>query len=386
MIPPHLIVIGPLPPPVHGVTISTSLVLGNGLLGARFSVEHLDTSDHRSGEDIGRWDVRNALLGVSAVVRLNRMLRGRRGIVYLPLSQSSGGVLRDSLLIRLAAARGWRVAAHLRGGEFPDFYARQPRPFRWWIRASLQRLTSLAVMGSSLRGLFDGLVSRQRIAVVPNGTPDNFRAGFERSPDTVLFLSNLMARKGVIESVDTALKVLERHPTAIFRFVGTWRNDRFERQVRERAEPAGDRIRFLPPATAEEKRRLLLTSSMLLFPPVEPEGHPRVVLEAIAAGLPVVTTDRGAIAETVIHGEGGFVLDEPDPDRLADRVLQLLDSAELRDRMGNAARDRYLAEFTQAAADKKLADWLSGIESMEGPIVETEAAGRRSVARQIQSG
>ena len=72
---------------------------------------------------------------------------------------------------------------------------------------------------------------------------------------------------------------------------------------------------------------------MLLFPPVEPEGHPRVVLEALAAGLPVITTDRGAIAETVVEGESGFVLDHPVPDELAARVLRLLRDPELRDRM-----------------------------------------------------
>jgi glycosyltransferase involved in cell wall biosynthesis len=370
----HLIVIGPLPPPVHGVTISTSLVLGNELLRERFAVEHLDTSDHRSGEDIGRWDVRNALLGISAVLRLNRRLRRRRGLVYLPLSQSSGGFLRDSLFIRLGTARGWKVAAHLRGGEFPEFYARQPRPYRWWIRGSLRRLTSLAVMGSSLQGLFDGLVPRERIAVVPNGTPDIHRDGFERSPETVLFLSNFMPRKGVAESVETALTVLGRHPTARFLFVGAWRDERLEREVRERAAPAGDRIRFLPPASDQEKQRLLLSSSMLLFPPVEPEGHPRVVLEAIAAGLPVVTTDRGAIAETVVDGEGGFVLDDPVPGMLAERVLALLEDPELRERMGRAARDRYLAEFTQPAADRKIADWLSEVEGPDQTPAGHEAA------------
>jgi glycosyltransferase involved in cell wall biosynthesis len=305
-------------------------------------------------------------------------------VVYLPLSQSSGGVLRDSLLIRSAAARGWKVVAHLRGGEFPDFYEGQPRLFRRWIRGSLAKLTSLAVMGSSLRGLFDGLVPDDRIAVVPNGTPDIDLDGFERRPDTILYLSILMPRKGVAESVDAALRVLERCPQARFLFVGSWRDDRLEREVRERAALAGDHITFLPPATDEEKRKLLLTSSMLLFPPVEPEGHPRVVLEAIAAGLPVVTTNRGAIAETVADGECGFVLDEPDPARLARCVVELLEDAGLRDRMGKAARARYLAEFTQPVADRKLADWLSDVAGAEHGV-PTEAVESGAVAGDIDS-
>jgi glycosyltransferase involved in cell wall biosynthesis len=357
----RLIIVGPLPPPVYGVTVSTSLVLANKHLRERFAVEHLDTSDHRTGANIGRWDLRNVMLGISAVVRLNRLLAGERGMVYVPISQSTGGFLRDSLLIRSAALRGWKVVAHLRGGEFSDFYARQPRLYQRWIRLTLAKLASMGVMGTSLRALFDGLVPAERIAVVPNGTPDIHRDGFNRDPGTVLFLSNLMPRKGIVEAVETALRVLERCPDARFLFVGESRDAELDRRLHERARSAGDSIRFLPEAGDEEKRRLLLSSSLLLFPPIAPEGHPRVVLEAIAAGLPVVTTNQGAIAETVTDGESGFVLDEPATDQLADRVVQLLGDTDLRERMGRAARARYLAEFTEEAADRRFADWLERV-------------------------
>ena len=99
---PRLIVVGPLPPPVHGVTVSTGLVLANPRLRERFDVEHLDTSDHRDGTNVGRWDMTNVRIGVMNVIRLMGMLRGSRGVLYLPISQSSGAFLRDSFFIRLA--------------------------------------------------------------------------------------------------------------------------------------------------------------------------------------------------------------------------------------------------------------------------------------------
>jgi glycosyltransferase involved in cell wall biosynthesis len=105
----------------------------------------------------------------------------------------------------------------------------------------------------------------------------------------------------------------------------------------------------------------LLSSSLFLFPPVEPEGHPRVVVEAISAGLPVVTTNRGAIAETVVDGVSGFVLDDPVPEQLAERLILLLEDEELRRRMSAAARARYLEHFTQERADHRLAEWLGKV-------------------------
>ena len=72
----RLVVVGPVPPPRHGVTISTALVLANPFLRDRFDVVHLDTSDRRPQQNIGTWDFRNVVLGASATLRLVRQLRG----------------------------------------------------------------------------------------------------------------------------------------------------------------------------------------------------------------------------------------------------------------------------------------------------------------------
>jgi glycosyltransferase involved in cell wall biosynthesis len=358
---PRLIVIGPLPPPHHGVTVSTTLVLSNEPLHDWFEVEHLDTSDHRSLDNIGRWELRNLLLGIGAAARFAARLRGRRGVVYLPVSEGTPGFLRDSVFVHAAALARWRVAIHFRSGGFRDFYASSNWLMRAWIRLTLGQITAAAVLGEPLRKALDGLLPAERIAIAPNGTPDISRDGIPRDPETVLFLSNLRRRKGIVEAFEAALTVVSARPTARFLFVGSWEDRDLERELHARAVEAGDAIRFLPPVDGEAKRALLLSSSILLFPPVEPEGHPRVVLEALAAGLPVVTTDRGAIPETVIDGESGFVLPQPDPEKLADRLLRLLGDPGLREQIGKSARSRYLAHFTQEAADRRLADWLLSV-------------------------
>lgn len=357
----RLIIVGPLPPPYHGVTVSTSLVLANPLLRERFKVEHLDTSDRRGTSNLGRWDVTNVALALHSLGRLLRMLRGEPGLVYLPISQNAPAFLRDSLFVHAAARRRWRVVGHLRGSDFLGFYARTPRTFRSWIRITLRQFASVAVMGESLRGVFDGLVEPERITVVSNGTPAPALDGVEREPNNVLFLSNLRRRKGIMESVEAARLVAREDQRARFVFVGDWEDGKLERELRARTTEVSSQVQFHPSVTGPEKDRLLASSSILLFPPREPEGHPRVVLEGLAAGLPIVTTNRGAIAETVIDGECGFVLEEPVPEEIAQRLLELLQDDAARERMSKAARERYLASFTQDAADRRLAEWLSEV-------------------------
>jgi glycosyltransferase involved in cell wall biosynthesis len=355
---PRLIVIGPVPPPTHGVAISTLLALANPLLHEAFEVEHVDTTDSRSLSNIGAWDITNVLLGFRHLASLMRLLGGRKGIVYLPLSQNLGGFLRDSLFIHAAALCGWKVAVHLRGAAFRDFYESSNALVRWWIRRTLRRVSTLAVVGSRLRSLFDGLMPPERVAVVPNGTPDVSRENGARLPNRVVYLSNLVKDKGIVEAVEAALILVARRPQVEVLFAGDWDDAAVERQLRERVEPANGKIRFLAPVAGEEKERLLQSASVLLFPPRAPEGHPRVVLEAICRGIPLVTTDRGAIRETVTDGESAFVLTDPDPSELADRVLQLLTDDDLRQRMGRAARERYELAYTQEMADRRMAEWL----------------------------
>jgi glycosyltransferase involved in cell wall biosynthesis len=177
----------------------------------------------------------------------------------------------------------------------------------------------------------------------------------------VLYLSNFSRKKGADFAVRAALLALEQDPQIEFVFAGTWEDEELEREVRAIASTANGHITFVPPVTGEEKRRLMASAWVLLFPVAWGEGHPRILLEALAAGVPVVTTDRSTIADTVVDGECGYVLPNPVPEALADQVLVLLGDATLRDRMSRAARARYLEHFTQETADRRIADWLQGV-------------------------
>jgi glycosyltransferase involved in cell wall biosynthesis len=225
----------------------------------------------------------------------------------------------------------------------------------------LRRVESAAVMGESLRWVFDGLVPPERIVVVPNGTPPLQCEHVDPDPDHVVFLGNLRRRKGVAEAVEAALLVRKRRPATRFTFAGSWESDELEQTLRGRVSSQDGTIVFRSSVEGREKDALLASASVLLFPPVEPEGHPRVVLEAMAAGVPVVTTNRGAISETVENGVCGFVLDDALPAELAESLLVLLEDDSLRRSFGLTARRTWQERFTQGHADEALAQWLSRV-------------------------
>jgi glycosyltransferase involved in cell wall biosynthesis len=76
----------------------------------------------------------------------------------------------------------------------------------------------------------------------------------------------------------------------------------------------------------------------------------------MAAGLPVVTTDHGAIAETVIDGETGVIVPQRAPAALAAELRELLADPERRPRLGRAGRERFLACYTIDRWAERLAE------------------------------
>jgi glycosyltransferase involved in cell wall biosynthesis len=83
------------------------------------------------------------------------------------------------------------------------------------------------------------------------------------------------------------------------------------------------------------------------------EGFPLTILEAMRAGLPVISCDVGGVNEAVCDGRTGFLVPAGDEDLFAERLAQLVADSRLREEMGLAARARYEEEFTLAAMLRK---------------------------------
>jgi glycosyltransferase involved in cell wall biosynthesis len=79
------------------------------------------------------------------------------------------------------------------------------------------------------------------------------------------------------------------------------------------------------------------------------EGYGVVNIEAMACGKPVVSTNQGGPAETILDGETGYLVPPRDPAALASRVIYLLHEPELRQKMGAAGRARVEQHFSGTA-------------------------------------
>lgn len=107
-----------------------------------------------------------------------------------------------------------------------------------------------------------------------------------------------------------------------------------------------------------DKDRLLQESSIFLFPSYN-EGMPVVLLEAMAYGLAIVTTNVGGIPDLIDHGVNGYLCEPGDISDITKRVIELLENDVIRVKFGIAAREKAMAYYGLKTHAEKLCDLYS---------------------------
>jgi len=115
--------------------------------------------------------------------------------------------------------------------------------------------------------------------------------------------------------------------------------------------------------SGNKKKKLFLSSDIFVLPS-HIDGQPLAILEAMAAGLPIITTDTGAIKEMVVNAENGFIVGMQNPKQIAQKVIKLLKNNYLRKQMGEKSRERFLKYYTK----DKFIDKLSHV--FESVLIE----------------
>jgi glycosyltransferase involved in cell wall biosynthesis len=302
--------------------------------------------------NIGSLDARNVwLAGLHGFRFATLFVRGGIDIVYIPVAQNSLGFLRDLLFLIPAVFRGTPVVLHLHGGRYDRFVDSAPAPVRRLAQVVFGRAERVIVLGESLKAMLEGLVVADRIDVVPNGVSDlNHSGGAAAERDgriRVLYLSNLIPGKGYVELIRAVEVLLDEGLDIEVTLAGAVADAEVYARAVAELKYGADRIRFVGSVDAAGKAALLRRSDVMVLPSYyENEAHPLVLLEAMAAGLPVVSTWHAAIPEIVIHGETGLLVPGRDVAALAAAVRVVAERPDLRAAMGRAGRRRYEDRFT----------------------------------------
>ena len=234
----------------------------------------------------------------------------------------------------------------------PDIFY---EPHRWRLDEKIARARFIACISHFARSQAMAFSSPEhwaKLHIVHCGVdPARYDGPAPDAPAHLLFVGRLAAVKGVPVLLEALQGLIAEYPDLRLTLVG----DGPEREDLERlAARLGDHVNFVGYKSQDEVAALLREATALVLPSFA-EGLPVVLMEALAARVPVVTTRIAGVAELVEDEESGLLVPPGDAVALRAALARVLGDAEMRRRMGEVGRARVVEEF----ASNSEAAWLA---------------------------
>lgn len=298
-----IIFIAQFPPPIHGLSKAVE-TLYNSRLKEKYYFKKIDITDNRR-----------------FLVNLWLLFWMKSDLFYFTISQSKGGNWRDLLILQILQWKKAKILIHLHGGNYRNLIENDCGKIqRLFNKKSMRKVDGAIVLGDSLRWIFDGVVSKNKVFVVKNCIDNQFCCTdinnklsniFSDQKLHVLFLSNFIASKGYPELLQVAKMLKERGycERFEFHFAGKFfeysEENYFKAFVEDNSLNA--MVTLHGPTYGDVKKELLRKCHVFSLLTTYPnEGQPISILEAMGNGMAIITTNHAGIVD-IATKENGFV-------------------------------------------------------------------------------
>lgn len=373
----RLLLIGPLPPPIGGVSaVYESLI--NSKLTKSFDLKILNIcggTNQRALGKIGRFSIGKVVKAFSHLVQLTWiMLRWRPAAVYLSFNSAKWSGYRDSLFIRIAHLLGAAVVVRFENCRFHEHYESGSRRRKRRIFKVFSLVSSVHVGDQQMRMCVSSVLPKCEIVIIPNGIDGKRLLEIasernERKPTkNILFLGRIEIEKGILDLIEAFDIIAAEEPECELILAGPLMGkDKLSVLKRISRSPFESRIHLHGEVAGESKITIFREADVFVLPTHLREGCSIVLIEASAAGLPIIAGNIGSIVSTLSHGEGGYLVPVGGVNEIALRVRILFGDNNLYKKFSRFNVGRFKERFTEEMfIDKIVTDILETLQDSHG--------------------
>lgn len=311
-----ILFIAPLPPPIDGQS-KASKVLFDALTSDKANtveVINYNKTNYKNGIKNGSVSIKR-LTEIFTVLKKIFLSNGN-DIVYLSLSESTAGNIKDLLIYLICFRKHSNMIVHMLGGagmkkilEKGNFQSKLNGYF-------INRLGGVIVESKLNFDVFSKVISSEKIHIVPNFAEDFLFVSTEEiekkfqntNPLQILYLSNLIPGKGYLELLEAFTQLSDELKQKVkIVFVGGFESKENETEFLNQIQLHKQLSYYGTFVNGEEKRQLYCNSHIFCLPTYYPfEGQPISILEAYATGCFVMTTNHSGIPYMFTDNINGF--------------------------------------------------------------------------------
>jgi glycosyltransferase involved in cell wall biosynthesis len=369
---PRVLIVSPhLTRTLGGITAVVRETLDSPLADA-YEFRHIASQ----ADEYGKF--RKLILAFTSFIQFVLLLIQWRPAMVIIHVGGNASLYRKLPFIAFARMSGRRALAHFHAGDFEFYFHRQSRFGQRLILRGLGLSHRLVACSSELKRILNARLPEADVVVIPNGV------------NTIEFETERQPRKAM--ATDQPVRLL---------FVGAMGKLKGERDLLRALEEAGEKIpnlkvtllghgaESLPKVselkkvwrliehcgpTAMNERAAFYQQADFFVLPTYAEGMPVAVIEAMAAGLPVITTPVGGIPELITDGVEGWLAPPGDVAALTEKIVLLAGNEELRlamGRLGKLKAQSFDRHVILARMDKVMRQTLAGTVRQAASLSQT---------------
>lgn len=368
---PKILFIMHMPPPVHGASMVGQYIHDSELINSSFDCHYVNLAVATRLDEIGKggW---NKVKGV-----LKKLMEVRKAVktvkpdlVYITPNSAGAPFYKDFITVMMLKIMGRKIVMHFHN---KGVTTRQNRWLDNWLYRRYFKGVKLILLAEALYEDVKRYVKREDVFVCPNAIPaisnaNGVTVNSNHVPH-ILWLTNIMKTKGIMEYL-SALKILkDKGVTFKADFVGGLTKEMSGEEFDEALAAMGLKgcCAYFGPKYGDDKYVFFRQADVFVLPSYT-EAFPVSILEAMQFALPVVASNVGGVSAEVEDGVNGYLIGgkqpvmlntfRPNPREIAEKIETLLTDSALRQRMGEAGREKYEKEFTLEVFEKRMAEIL----------------------------
>lgn len=345
-----------LPPPVHGASTVNELIKKSGIINRSLSTQFINISPSNQLSSLGKLSLKKIarffgiyFSSIFTYIRLNPDL------VYISLSPVGVAFYKDALIALSLKILGGKLVFHLHGKGVRK--SASSSFFKDFVYRVVFKGVDVIHLSQLLYTDIERYVLPSNFHILANGINSFEVKQCERRYDTplkILFLSNIIREKGPKELLEACVELKNRALEFEIYMAGKFYENELKLEMLDIiAKEKLTNFYLLEGVYGKDKFKLLGSCHLAVLPTYN-DCFPLVLLEAMSAGLAIISTDEGAISEIVDDGNSGFLVKKRSISSIANKIEYFLDNRGEEQTMGVCGSNIFSKRFTANIFERKL--------------------------------